>query len=246
MAVTAGSEKRQLPWPVEFYRSAIGKKWVMALTGIAWMGYLFAHMVGNLKIYVGFLPEENAYEVDLYGEALRALFFPIMPHHVVLWILRIGLIVALVFHVHAAYSLTVMNRRARTVEYQGPREYLVANYASRTMRWSGVLVLVFIAWHLADFTWGVTPFAPETWERGAVYANFVASFSRVPVAILYIVANLAMGIHLYHGAWSLFQSLGINNPRFNPWRRYFAIGFTAIIVIPNVSFPIAVLTGIVS
>ncbi|MFP5331306.1 MAG: succinate dehydrogenase cytochrome b subunit [Acidimicrobiia bacterium] len=246
MAVTTGSEKRAAPWPVEFYRSAVGKKWVMAITGIAWMGYLFAHMVGNLKVYIGFLPEENAYEIDLYGEALRELLFPIMPHHVVLWILRIGLIVALVLHVHAAYSLTVMNRRARTVDYQGPREYLAANYASRTMRYSGVLVLLFIFWHLADFTWGIAPFAPETWEHGAVYANFVATFSRAPVAILYIVANLAMGLHLYHGAWSLFQSLGVNNPRFNPWRRYFAMGFTAIIVIPNVSFPIAVLTGIVS
>lgn len=246
MAVTTRSEKRKLPWPVEFYRSAVGKKWVMALTGIVWMGYLFAHMIGNLKIYIGFLPAEAAYEIDLYGEALRELLFPIMPHHVVLWVLRIGLIVALVLHVHAAYSLTMMNRRARTVDYQGPREYLVANYASRTMRWSGVLVAIFILWHLADFTWGIAPFAPEGWEHGAVYANFVATFSRVPVAILYIVANLAMGIHLYHGAWSLFQSLGINNPRFNPWRRYFAIGFTAIIVIPNVSFPIAVLTGIVS
>lgn len=246
MAVTTRSEKRAAPWAVEFYRSAVGKKWVMAVTGIAWMGYLFAHMVGNLKVYIGFLPEENAYEIDLYGEALRELLFPIMPHHVVLWILRIGLIVALVLHVHAAYSLTVMNRRARTVDYQGPREYLAANYASRTMRYSGVLVLLFIFWHLADFTWGIAPFAPDTWEYGAVYANFVATFSRVPVAILYVVANLAMGLHLYHGAWSLFQSLGVNNPRFNPWRRYFAMAFTAIIVIPNVSFPIAVLTGIVS
>ncbi|HZD06288.1 MAG TPA: succinate dehydrogenase cytochrome b subunit, partial [Longimicrobiales bacterium] len=179
-------------------------------------------------------------------EALRSLLFPILPHHVALWILRVGLIVAFVLHVHAAYSLTVMNRSARQVGYEGPRQYLVANYASRTMRWSGVLVLLFLAWHLADFTWGVAPFAPAGWQSGAVYDNFVATFSRAPVAILYIVANLALALHIYHGAWSMFQSLGVNNPRFNPWRRYFAIAFTAIIVIPNVSFPIAVLTGIVS
>ncbi|HVR33286.1 MAG TPA: succinate dehydrogenase cytochrome b subunit [Acidimicrobiia bacterium] len=246
MAVTTGSKKRRVPWPVEFYRSAVGKKWVMAVTGIIWMGYLLAHMIGNLKIYIGFLADFDAYEIDLYGVALRELLFPIFPSHVVLWVLRLGLIVALVFHVHAAYSLTVMNRRARQIGYQGPREYLVANYASRTMRWSGVLVLVFIFWHLADFTWGIAPFAPDSWEHGAVYANFIATFSRVPVSILYIVANLALGLHLYHGVWSLFQSLGINNPRFNPWRRYFAMAFTAIIVIPNVSFPIAVLSGIVS
>lgn len=244
MAVTA--ERRQLPWPAEFYRTAVGKKWVMAVTGIIWLGFVFAHMVGNLKVYIGFLEEESAYEIDLYGEALRELLFPIMPEHVVLWLLRIVLIVALVIHVHAAYSLTVMNRRARPVDYQGAREYLVANYASRTMRWTGIIVLLYIGWHLADFTWGVAPFAPDGWEHGAIYDNFIESFSRVPVAILYIVANLALGVHLYHGVWSLFQSLGVNNPTFNPWRRYLAVGFTAIVVVANVSFPIAVLAGVIS
>lgn len=244
--MTDRSSQRRVPWAVAFYRSAVGKKWVMAVTGIVWLGYLFAHMIGNLKVYIGFLPAEAGYEIDLYGQALRELFFPIFPHHVVLWILRLGLIVALILHVHAAYSLTIINRRARNVGYQGPREYLVANYASRTMRWSGVLVLVFMGWHLADFTWGVAPFAPEGWEHGAVYDNFIATFSRVPVSILYVAANLALAPHLYHGVWSLFQSLGINNPRFNPWRRYLAMAFTASIVVPNVSFPIAVLTGLVS
>lgn len=245
MAVTTESRKRQVPWPVEFYRSAVGKKWVMAVTGVIWLGFVFAHMIGNLKVYLGYLPERAAYEIDLYGKALRELLFPIFPDNVVLWTLRIVLIVAFVLHVHAAYSLTVMNHRARTVAYEGPRNYLVANYASRTMRWSGVLVLLYLAWHLADFTWGVAPFAPGGWTHGAIYDNFVASFSRVPVAVLYIVANLALGLHLFHGTWSLFQSLGVNNPRFNPWRRYFAIAFSAVIVVANISFPVAVLTGII-
>jgi succinate dehydrogenase / fumarate reductase cytochrome b subunit len=237
---------RKTPWAVEFYRSAVGKKYTMAITGIVWMGYLAAHTIGNLKVYIGFLPAEGDYEVDIYGEALRSLLFPILPEHVVLWLLRVIIILALVIHVHAAYSLTLMNRKARTVSYQGPREYLVADYASRTMRWSGVLVLLFVLWHLADFTWGVAPFAPGAWEHGQVYANFVASFSRVPVSILYIAANIALGSHLYHGAWSLFQSLGANNPRFNPWRRYFAIAFAGVIVVGNISFPIAVLSGLIS
>lgn len=244
--MTTRSDKRQVPWPVEFYRSAVGKKWVMAVTGIVWMGFLAAHMVGNLKIYIGFLADEGAYEIDLYGEALRSLLFPIFPNHVVLWILRLGLIGAIVLHVHAAYGLTVMNHRARQLAYQGPREYLVANYASRTMRWSGVIILLFLVWHLADFTWGIQPFAPDGFEHGAIYANFVASFSRVPVSILYIVANVALGFHLFHGAWSIFQSLGVNNPRFNPWRRWFAIGFATVVVAANISFPVAVLTGMVS
>jgi succinate dehydrogenase / fumarate reductase cytochrome b subunit len=235
----------KVPWPVEFYRSAVGKKWVMAVTGILLLGFVLAHMIGNLKVYIGFDAAEGVYDVDLYGEALRTLLFPILPRYVALWVLRIGLIAAFAVHIHAAYSLTLMNRRSRTVDYQGPREYLAANYASRTMRWSGVIVLLYLAWHLADFTWGVQPFAPEGFEGGAVYANFVASLSRVPVAVLYIVANLALGVHIFHGAWSMFQSLGVNHPRFNVWRRYFAIAFAAVIVVANVSFPVAVLAGIV-
>ncbi|MDH4308297.1 MAG: succinate dehydrogenase cytochrome b subunit, partial [Acidimicrobiia bacterium] len=183
--------------------------------------------------------------LDLYGEALRELLFPLLPRTVPLWIMRLGLIAAFGLHIHSAYSLTLMNRKARPVAYQGPREYLAANYASRTMRWSGIIVLLYLFWHLADFTWGWQPFAPDGWEHGAVHANFVATFSRVPVSILYIVANLALGLHIFHGAWSMFQSLGVNNPRFNKWRRYLAIAFAAAIVIGNISFPVAVLTGIV-
>jgi succinate dehydrogenase / fumarate reductase cytochrome b subunit len=110
------------------------------------------------------------------------------------------------------------------------------------MRWTGIIVFLFLAWHLADFTWGW--FNPG-FVRGEVYRNIDASLSRWPVAILYILGNLALGVHLFHGAWSLFQSLGLNNPRFNIWRRWFAIGFSALIVVGNVSFPIAVLAGIV-
>lgn len=251
--MTATTEKptrhRPAPWPVEFYRSAVGKKWVMAVTGVILLSFVLAHMIGNLKIYILEPVTEGAvtdYEIDLYGEALRSLLFPLVPHHVVLWIMRIGLIVAGALHVHAAYALTVVNRKARLVDYQGPREYLVANYASRTMRWSGVIVLLFVGWHLADFTWGVAPFAPDGWVHGQVHDNFIESFSRVPVSMLYIVANLALGFHLYHGAWSMFQSIGANNPRFNPWRRYLAIAFSVLIVAANISFPIAVMTGIVS
>jgi succinate dehydrogenase / fumarate reductase cytochrome b subunit len=114
------------------------------------------------------------------------------------------------------------------------------------MRWSGVIVLLFLAWHLADLTWGIAPFAVDDWNRGDIYGNVAQSLERIPVAVLYIVANLALGVHLFHGAWSLFQSLGWNNPRFNRWRRNFAAGFAAIIVVGNVSFPIAVLAGVVS
>ncbi len=236
-AAPAPPRRRAAPVPIDFYRSAVGKKYVMAITGVVGMGYVFAHMVGNLKMYLG--PED----IDHYGEFLRELLVPILPRTVTLWILRLVLIVALVLHVHAAYALTVMNRRARPTRYQSKRDYVAANFASRTMRWTGIIVLLFLFWHLADLTWGW--FNPH-FVRGAVYRNVDASLSRVPVAFLYIVANLALGVHLYHGAWSLFQSVGWNRRRFNPWRRYFATAFAGIIVAGNVSFPLAVLTGVLS
>jgi succinate dehydrogenase cytochrome b subunit len=232
----AARRKRRKFFLLDLYSTAVGKKYAMALTGIAMMGYVLAHMIGNLKMYLG------ADEINHYGEFLRELLVPLAPRTVVLWGLRLGLIGALVLHVHAAYSLTQMNRHARSVKYQTERDYQVANFASRTMRWTGVIVLLFVVWHLADLTWG---WANPGFERGNVYRNVDASLSRIPVAALYVVANIALGVHLFHGAWSLFQSMGWNRPRFNKWRRAFAIGFATLIVVGNVSFPIAVLAGIV-
>ncbi len=232
---TAGKKARK-SFLADLYSTAVGKKYAMALSGIALMGYVLAHMLGNLKMYLGHA------EINHYGEFLRDLLVPLAPRTFVLWILRIGLLGATVLHIHAAYSLTILNRQARAVKYQSPRDYEAANFASSTMRWTGIIVALFVLWHLADFTWGwVNP----GYVRGDVYRNVDASLSRVPVAALYVVANIALGVHLYHGAWSLFQSMGWNRPRFNKWRRGFAIGFATLIVVGNVSFPIAVLAGIV-
>ena len=229
---------RYSKWALEFYRSALGKKYVMAITGVIGMGYIFAHMIGNLKVFIG--PES----IDHYGEWLRqSLLYPILPAHVALWLMRSVLIVSLILHVHAAYALTMTNRRARPVRYQSKRDYIAADFAARTMRWTGVIVLLFIGYHLADFTWG---WANPGYVRGEVYRNTVASLSNPIVALFYIAANLALGYHLYHGAWSLFQSLGINSPRFNPWRRAFAVGFALITIGGFITVPIAVLLGIVS
>ncbi len=136
------------------------------------------------------------------------------------------------------------------MKYQSPRDYQVANFASRTMRWTGVIIALFVLWHLADLTWGYTndigaDAAAGEFVRGEAYQNVVRSFERVPVSVLYIVANIALGTHLFHGVWSLFQSLGWNNPKFNKWRRHLAIGVATLVVVGNVSFPIAVLAGIV-
>ena len=228
--------KRKAPFPVEFYRSALGKKYVMAITGIMLMGFVFAHMVGNLKMYLG------PTEFDHYGHFLRELLVPILPRTVALWLLRIGLITAFVLHIHSAYSLTRINAAARTVKYQSKRDYIAANFASRTMRWTGVIFFLFLIWHLFDLTFTGTGYH---YVRGHAYDNVALSLTRVWVAAIYIVGNIALGIHLFHGGWSLFQSMGWNNPRFNRWRRNFAAAFAAIVVVGNVSFPIAVLAGVV-
>src|SRR5437868_3964159 len=113
--------RRRAPWPIELYRSAIGQKWVMGVTGIVLLGFVLAHMIGNLKFYL------SKQEIDLYGEALRDMPGHLLPRTVLLWTVRIVLIAAFTFHIHAAYSLTRMNRRARPIGYQAPREYAAAN-----------------------------------------------------------------------------------------------------------------------
>jgi succinate dehydrogenase / fumarate reductase cytochrome b subunit len=213
----------------------------MAISGLAMIGFVVFHMIGNLKMYFG------QADLDHYAEFLKELLYPIAPKGVVLWILRGGLIAMLVLHLHAAWSLTRLNRHARAVKYQGPRDYQVANFASRTMRWTGIIVLAYLVWHLLDLTFGTVNAIGTDGEfvRGEVYNNVVRSLDRPLVAAFYVVANILLGIHLFHGAWSFFQSLGWNNPRFNAWRRGFAVGIATVVVVGNVSFPVAVLAGIV-
>lgn len=234
------TRKKSSFWPVEFYSTAVGKKWVMALTGVGLMGFVFVHMVGNLKMYQG----RTAF--DAYAETLRYLLYPIMPAYGVLWLFRIGLILMFGFHIHSAYTLTRMNHRARPVKYQSSRDYIAVSFASRTMRWTGIIIGLYVLFHLADLTIG---WANPDFVYGNVYDNVVASFSQVPVAVLYIVANLALGIHLFHGTWSIFQTVGSMNPRFdprrNPVRRGFAALFTIVVVGANISFPLAVQFGVV-
>lgn len=245
---TATKARKRRPFLLELYSTAVGKKYAMAISGIALMGFVLFHMIGNLKMYAG------AADLDHYAHFLQTLLYPLAPKGWVLWILRGGLLAMLVLHLHAAWSLTRMNRKARPTKYQSPRDYQIATFASRTMRWTGIIVLAFIAWHLADLTFGVVNdevgkkvlYPGETEEVKAVYASVIASFERTPVALFYVVANVLLGIHLFHGAWSLFQSLGVNNPRFNKWRRAFATGFASVIVIGNVSFPVAVMAGVLN
>jgi succinate dehydrogenase / fumarate reductase cytochrome b subunit len=241
--VTSTVEKKRAPFPVEFYRSAIGKKWIMAISGLAIVGFAVAHMLGNLKMFLP--PVDGQPDIDVYGHALRELFTPILPEHVFLWILRTGLIVMFALHVLAAYQLTLMNRRARQEGYQAPVSYVSANYASRTMRWSGVIFLAFLIFHLADFTWGIQPAAPEAWERGSVYANFIETFNRPVVAFFYILAMVLLTFHLYHGIWSMFQSVGVSHPRYTPVLQKLAHAIAIAIAAGYISIPAAVLLGVI-
>lgn len=234
---------KNLPFPLNIYQTAVGKKWAMALSGVALLGFVLFHMLGNLKLWLGEVENSEGVlqqDIDIYAEFLREIGEPLFPHGSVLWILRIGLIGAFGLHIHAAYSLTRLNQ-ASNVRYQSKPDWLASNFASRTMRVSGVIVLSYLIFHLADLTWGWIP--GYDWEYGEVYNNLQGSLGNPLVAAVYIVANALLALHIYHGAWSMFQSLGINNPRFNAARRYFAAGFALLILVGNVSLPVSILAG---
>jgi succinate dehydrogenase / fumarate reductase, cytochrome b subunit len=227
-----------MTWVANFYRSAIGKKAVMAVTGLILFGWIFLHMVGNLKLFLG------AVHLNEYAEWLRHLGAPMLPETGALWLTRLLLLVCVIFHIHAAYALTVMNQRARPIGY-GERDFVKGTYAARTMRWGGVIILLFVMYHLLHLTTGQ---AHRDFRPGDVYHNVVSpdgGFGLWWVAAIYIIANLALGLHLYHGVWSMFSSVGMTNPRFEHWRRTFATVFAVVITAANIAFPMSVLTGFV-
>jgi len=223
-------------WFVAFYRTALGKKAVMALTGIFLFGFIFMHMAGNLKIFLG------AEAFNHYAEFLREMGEPVLPYSVGLWIFRVLLLGAVIFHFTAATQLTLQNRRARPVAYKR-RDAVQMGYAERTMRWSGYLMAAYVIYHLMHLTVGS---AHRNFSTVNPYQNVISAFQFWPVAAVYIVANLLLGMHLYHGLWSLFQTLGCNHPRYNPWRRVFAVTFAIVVTVGFLSVPVAVLLGLVS
>ncbi len=234
---------RELPFPLNLYQTAVGKKWVMAVTGIALIGFVLGHMFGNLKIYIGPVAENGVweYDLDIYAEFLRELLVPLFPRTVFLWLLRLGLIASFGLHIHAAYSLSLLNQKANR-KYKSKRDWQAANWASRTTRYTGTIILAYLIFHLADLTWGLLS---SDWERGHVQANVVNSLSNPVVALIYIVANVALAFHLFHGVRSMFQTLGLSNPRFALIRQGLQYGIAAVVLIGNLSFPIAVITGLV-
>jgi succinate dehydrogenase / fumarate reductase cytochrome b subunit len=213
--------------------STIGLKIVMAVTGLALFGFVLGHLAGNLQVY---LPRgaDGTWALDAYGVWLREL-----GHGGAIWIARAGLLAAFVLHLGAAWALTRRSWAARPVRYSKwlARE---STYASRTMRWTGPIVLLFVVYHLMHLTWGN---AHHDFRAGGVHHNVTTGLAQVVPALVYVVAMLALGLHLRHGIWSLLQTLGLAHPRYDALRQNAAAAFAAVVVIGNVSIPIAALCG---
>jgi len=226
-----------MSWWLSFYRTSVGKKAVMASTGILLFGFVLVHMMGNLKLYLG---QEHFNE---YAKWLHEVGAPAIPHSGALWIFRLVLLVAVVLHAHSAYVLTLDNWKARPVDYK-KRRTLEATYAARTMRWGGVILALFVLYHVVHLTLGPSWVHPD-FKAGDAYHNVVAGFQVWWVSALYIVANIFLGLHLYHGLWSMFRSLGWIRPGVDKPTRRFAQVFAWVITLGNLSFPLAVLAGVV-
>lgn len=233
-------------WFAAIYRSAVGKKAAMAISGIVLFGFVVNHMVGNLKAFLG------PGELNDYAAWLRTVGYPGVPHGGILWAVRGVLLLALAVHFGSAMALWREARRARPVAY-GRRQAVQVDFAARTMRWGGLILLAYAVYHLLHLTWGWSRLHPafrhpETVDgqlRFFAYENLVAGFQSPLVAGVYIVASLMLGLHLYHGLWSLFQTLGWNHPRYNAWRRGFAVTFAVAVAAGFVSVPVAVLAGVI-
>jgi len=225
-----------MSWFSELYKAAVIKKAIMAISGLVLFGWILGHMAGNLKVFAG--PEK----FNAYAEFLREMGTPLLPHGGALWLIRGVLTLSIALHVWSATSLTLTNRRARAASYTIHRTVQL-DYAARTMRWSGYLIAAYILFHLMHLTWGTLH--PD-FVAGDPYGNLVKGFRVVPIAFVYIFANVLLGTHLYHGLWSMFQSLGLNHERYNPWRRTFAVTFAVLVSLGFITVPVAVLLGIVS
>ncbi|MGB5704155.1 MAG: succinate dehydrogenase cytochrome b subunit [Polyangiales bacterium] len=206
------------------HQTTVGKKVIMAVSGLILVGFTIGHLLGNLQLYLG--PEAiNGYAAKLHS----------MPP--LIWSARLVLLFAVGVHIVSAFTLWTRNRQARGSRYK-QRKDLATDYAARTMYWSGPILLLFIVYHLLHFT--ILPAHP-----GDVYRNVVEGFQVPLIAGVYIVGNLALGFHIFHGIYSAFQSLGANHPRYNSYRRDLAIAICTVITLGNLSFPIAVLAGFI-
>ena len=214
---------------LKLYRTTVGKKVVMAVTGLILFGYVVIHMLGNLQIFSG--PEK----INEYAAFLKSL----LP---LLWGTRVVLLLAVALHGIAATQLTLLAWDSRPQDYFRKRT-LETTDASSTMRWGGPILGLFIVYHVMHYTTGT---AHPDFDHANVYGNLIRGFSFWPVSGVYIVAMLALGFHLKHGIWSTLQTLGLNTPRYDGLLRGLSTAVAVVIAVGFVSVPVAVLTGILS
>ncbi len=215
---------------LRFWQTTVGKKVIMAVTGFMLFGFICGHLLGNLQIY------ESPEHINHYAALLKSL-------PALLWGTRITLLIAVTLHIWSSFQLWLLQREARPVPYI-KKANLNSTYASRTMIWSGPIILAFLIFHLLHFTFGtVHPGGP--FDEHNVYNNVVTGFQYWPVSLFYIIAMLLLCYHLYHGLWSMFQSLGFSHPVYTPWLRRFAKLFAILIAAGNISIPVSVLAGFI-
>ncbi|MEV0599249.1 succinate dehydrogenase [Streptomyces sp. NPDC050315] len=235
MAVDTRTDRRPSSYAGILWHSTVGKKTAMAVSGIVMLLYLVAHMLGNLKIFFG------AAEFDGYAHWLRTIGEPFLHHEWFLWIARVVLLAAVVVHAVAAYQLSRRDIKARPSKYVHKKKR--ASYATRTMRWGGIILGLFIVWHILDLTTlTVNPRA----EAGHPYANVVATFSTWYGNVIYIVAMLALGLHIRHGFWSAAQTLGANRPARDRTLKAIANLLALVLTLGFIAVPVSVMTGVVS
>ena len=208
----------------------VGKKVVMGVTGLIGVGFVILHSLGNLLIFQG------STALNSYSRFLKS-------SSELLWALRVTLIVAVTLHVIAAVQLTRQSRAARPVRYV-KREPQVATVASRTMRWGGALLLIFIVFHILHFTTGTIRPA-GVFSHEDVYANVVSSFRIWWVALFYVVSMISLGFHLFHGAWSSMRSIGVSPPSPRPLHHRLSLGIAILVWAAFTAVPVAVFTGMV-
>ena len=217
--------------PATFLGSSVGKKIVMAVTGIVLSLFVLGHMAGNLQAFLPNGPEA----LDHYGAFLRELL-----HGTGIWFVRAGLLLAIGLHIWAYLTLSVKSWAARPKGY-AVTDFEEATFASRSMRWTGPILGAFIVFHLLHLTTGtVHPHFVE----GKVYQNLVTGLAPVPIALFYVLAMGCLAFHLWHGAWSMLQTLGLSHPKYLKARKTFAIVFTVLVTWGFVLVPIAVLAGV--
>ncbi len=217
------------------YRSSIGKKALMAVTGLVWIGYVTMHMYGNLKVFQG------ADHFNEYAEGLRYIGAPIFGHMHLLTVARVAMVVSIVVHVWAALTLYLQARAARPASY-ATTKIVQANYAALTMRYGGLLIALFVAFHLMQLTWGVQGISSD-FVSGDPYHNVVQAFRAWPVVVVYLLALLALGFHLFHGTWSMFQTLGLNSDDWDGTIRGLAWLVAIVVPVGFAVVPIAVQLG---